>query len=96
VNDPIHKEDSDGKDHNRRRAVDDKAECLQDGSLLGKNYTLAPSKLVFKVMTSGPNHIPIKRLVKASSVDPDVPNAPIDAVINEMIKGPQRSHCCLI
>ena len=48
------------------------------------------------VITRGPSHIPKKMMVKAYSMDPSVPNAPIEAVTRVMTSGPQRSHFYLI
>lgn len=55
-------------------------------------YALAPSKLALSVITSGPSHMPMNKLVNASSLDPEVPKAPIEAVTSEMISGPHMSH----
>lgn len=44
----------------------------------------------------GPSHIPRKIMVNAYYMEPPVPNAPIEAVISEIMSGPQRSHCLVI
>lgn len=36
--------------------------------ILENNYTSAPRRLALMVMMSGPSHMPMKRLVKASSI----------------------------
>lgn len=69
---------------------------MKDGTKFVKKYAYAPKRFALRVMTRGPNHIPMNRLVKASSLEPEVPKAPIEAVIREISKGPHRSHCCLI
>ena len=92
MQDPVHEGDHDGQHHDRGRAVDDQTEGLQDGAELGGWYALAPSRLALRVMTSGPSHMPMNRLVKASSLEPEVPNAPMEAVTREMMSGPHMSH----
>lgn len=92
MQDPVHEGNYDGQHHDGGRAVDYQAEGLQDRAELGCGYALAPSRLAFRVMTSGPSHIPMNKLVKASSLEPEVPKAPMEAVTSEMISGPHMSH----
>ena len=55
-------------------------------------YQSASRRLAFRVIMRGPSHIPRKMIVKAYSIEPLVPKAPMEAVKSEMTRGPQRSH----
>jgi len=59
-------------------------------------YNSPPRRFALIVMIKGPSHIPKNIIVNAYSIEPPVPNAPIEAVMREMMSGPHRSQCLVM